>query len=71
MGKEQSKIENPKANVVNEVEVTETNDSPSLQFLLWIIIVLMSLQIGLKIYLLHKKSLKRRYLTRATDLAQI
>lgn len=71
MGKEQSKIENPKANVVNEVEVTETKDSTSLQLLLWIIIMLLILQVGLKIFLLHKKSLKRRYMTRAASMAQI
>lgn len=71
MGKEQSKIVNPKANVVNEVEVVENNTSGSLPFLLWIIIILLSIQIGLKVFLLHKKSLKRRYMARAMSMDKI
>lgn len=71
MGKEQSKIENPKANVVNEVDIIENKESTSVPYLLWIIISLLVMQVAIKIFLLHKKSLKRKYMTRAASLAQI
>lgn len=68
---ENSKILNPKANVVNEVEVVEKQDSSILQLQLWIIIFFIGIQLGLKLFLLHKKSLKRKYLNRAASVAEI
>lgn len=71
MGNEESKIQDPKANVINEVEVVDKQDSNSLQLQLWIIIFLITIQIGLKLFLLHKKSLKRRYMNRAASMAEV
>lgn len=68
---EQSKIVNPKANIVNEIDVAEKQDSTITQIQLWIIIFLIAMQVGLKLFLLHKKSLKRKYMNRAASLAEV
>lgn len=69
MGKEQSKIEKPVANVINEVEAPREINSYDKYFI--IIIILLVCHLLIKLYTWHKKTLKKQYLTRAASLAQI
>lgn len=72
MGGKESKIENPNANVVNNIEIIDhTSQLDSLWYLLLISTVLCAVNLLLKIYLLHKRSLRKRYVSRANDLEKI
>lgn len=72
MGKQQSKIVNPNANVINNVEIVDhTAQIDSLWYLLLILIVLCAVNLLLKVYLLHKRSIKKRYMSRANELDKI
>lgn len=59
MGGQKSKIVNPKANVINEVEIVEADSS--IKIYLIIIIGIMALQFATTIYQLHKRSIKKSY----------
>lgn len=62
MGSQPSKIVDPKANVVNELEI-QTN-VPKLAFietLLTIITIISCVTFVLRIYAMHNKKLKKRY----------
>lgn len=63
MGKPNSKIEKPSANVINEVEVVQNRnpDQSAIQLYLLIITVCVSLNFLLKLYSLHSKRLKKKY----------
>ena len=68
MGKHQSKIDNPNANIINEVEMVQpTNDN----MYLIIITVLLSAQLAIQVYQLHKKALLKRYLNAASVANQL
>lgn len=72
MGKPLSKIENPSANVVNEVEVVQGNVNLELiEFCLIIITLLISLNSVLRVYALHNNRLKKKYTSRANDLDRV
>lgn len=72
MGKPQSKIVNPNANVINNVEIVDhTAHIDSLWYLLLILTVLCAVNLLLKVYLMHKRSIKKRYMSRGNDLDKI
>lgn len=63
MGKPNSKLENPNANVINEVEIEQDRspDQSTIQLYLLIITVCVCLNFFLKVYSLHNKRLKKKY----------
>lgn len=70
MGGHESKIKNPSANVINDIVIKV--EIPILYLI--IIICLLSIQILITLYQLHKRSLKKSYTrsaSRATDLDKI
>lgn len=72
MGKTQSKVEKPNANVINNVKIVDhTQEINSLWLLLLILIILSTINLLIKIYQLHKKSLKKKYSSRADNLDKI
>lgn len=72
MGKPQSKIEKPNANVVNNVEIIDHKDEiNSLWTLTLILIIIAAVNLLLKIYVLHKRSIKKKYISRANDLDKV
>lgn len=72
MGKEQSKIEKPNANVVTNLEIVDhTQEINSLWILTLILTIITALNLLLKIYLLHKRSLRKQYMSRANDLDKV
>lgn len=72
MGHRNSKISNPTANVVNNVEIVDhTTQIDSLWYILLISTVLSAVNLLLKLYLLHKRSLRKRYASRGDNLDKI
>lgn len=72
MGGKQTKFKDSQANVVNNVEVIDhTTQLDSLWYLLLISAVVNVINLILKLYLLHKRSLKKRYASRGNDLDKI
>lgn len=72
MGGKESKIDNPNANVVNNVEIIDhTTQLNSLWYLVLILTLLSAAHLLLKLYLLHKRSLRKRYASRGNDLEKI
>lgn len=69
MGKQESKLERPSANVINEVEVNE--QIVNYEVYLIIITVLLAAHLAIKLYSWHKKTLKKTYMARAASVAQI
>ena len=65
MGGQMSRIEKPTANVINEVQVIETE---SMKTYLIIIIVKLAVQLLSTLYQLHKRFLRKSY-TRTASLA--
>ncbi|KAH8283390.1 hypothetical protein KR054_008070 [Drosophila jambulina] len=66
MGGKQSKADDNTANVVNTLEVVDTTPHLNAQYMLLLILVIISaLNLALKLYLLHKRSLKKTYMSRA------
>ncbi|KAH8409638.1 hypothetical protein KR215_004885, partial [Drosophila sulfurigaster] len=69
MGGTQSKADDNTANVVNTVEIVDTTPHlNSLYVLLLILVIISAFNLVLKIYLLHKRSLRKTYMSRANDL---
>lgn len=64
MGGHESKLENPNANVINEITVEVK--FPAVYFI--IIITILALQFLTTVYQLHKRSLRKSYV-RAASLA--
>lgn len=64
MGGKESKVENPNANVINEITVEV--EFPVIYFI--IIIVILAMQLLTTVYQLHKRSLRKNY-TRAASIA--
>lgn len=72
MGARKSKIVNPTANVINEVEVgTNVPDLMLIETLLIVIAVISTLNFVFKVYAMHSRKLKKKYQSRATDLDKI
>lgn len=72
MGGKQSKITDPAANIVNEIEVNqEMANFALIETTLVIISVLMCLSVALKLYSMHNKMLKRKYLNRINSVEKI
>lgn len=72
MGKPQSKVVNPNANVVNEVVVeNNTPDLDTIELYLLLITIILSINFALGIYAMHYKRLKKKYYSRANDLDKI
>lgn len=69
MGKTLSKVDKPNANVVNEVVV---NTGLNLVEICLIIITVITLLIlALKLYAMHNKKLKKKYMSRSNELDKI
>ncbi|KAH8236863.1 hypothetical protein KR032_010223, partial [Drosophila birchii] len=69
MGGKQSKADDNSANVVNTIEVVDTTPQlNALYVLLLILVIISALNLALKIYILHKRSLRKIYMSRANDL---
>lgn len=72
MGGRQSKITEPTANLFNEIEITqEAPNSAIVEVTLIMITVLLGLNLALKIYGMHIRRLKRRYLNRMNSVEKI
>lgn len=72
MGKTESKLEKPNANVVNNLEIIDHREQiNSLWILLLILIIITAVNLIMKLYILHKRSLRKRYASRATDLDKV
>lgn len=72
MGKTESKIENPNANVVNKVEIVDhSKEINSLWVLTLILVIIAATNLLLKIYIFHKRSLRKKYTSRANDLDKV
>lgn len=72
MGAQKSKIEKPNANVINNLEIIDhTTQLDSIWYLLLIITVISVANLSIRIYLLHKRSLRKRYISRANELDKI
>lgn len=72
MGGKESKIDNPTANVINEVEVMENRvDLHTIELCLIIMTILIALNSILKAYAFHNKRLKKKYISRANDLDKV
>lgn len=72
MGGKNAKFENPKANIINNVEVIDhTSELNSLWYLLLISVAISAVSLLLKIYILHKRSLKKAYISRANNIEKI
>lgn len=72
MGKEQSKIANPKANVINEV-VVEQKDNGFEQIKLYLLIIaaVAVIELALKLYGMHNKRIKKRYTGQVNEIERI
>lgn len=66
MGGQESKIDRPNANVINEVKIVEVEASTKIYLI--IIIAIMVLQFMTTLYQLHKKAIKKNY-ARSISLA--
>lgn len=72
MCKTQTKLDRPTANVINEVEILQDKINLNrIEICLIIITVLIGLNFLLRIYTLHNKRLKKKYLSKANDLDKI
>lgn len=59
MGGQESKLDRPNANVINNVKIVEVEASTKIYLI--IIIAIMFLQLATHLYQLHKKSIKKSY----------
>lgn len=72
MGKPNSKVENPNANVVNEVVIQDNkSELDTIKLYLLLITIILSINFALGIYAMHNKRLKKKYYSRANDLDKI
>lgn len=72
MGGSESKIEDPNANVVNNIEIVDhTQHLNAIWYLVLITLIISSLNLFLALYKLHKRSLRKKYMSRANDLQKI
>lgn len=72
MGKQQSKLVRPNANVINEVKVVERELSLfQIEICLILITIFLGLSFALKIYSMHNKILKKKYILRANSMDRV
>ena len=72
MGGATSKAKDNTANALNVIEVMDTTPHLEAQIILLSLLVAIStLNLLIKIYLLHKRTLRKRYLSRANDLNKV
>lgn len=72
MGRPHSKVENPNANVVNEVIIdNDMTDLYEIKIYILLVAIIAILNLALKVYAMHNKRLKKKYVSRATDLDKI
>lgn len=72
MGGNPTKLSNPKGNVINNVEIVDhTSQIDSVWSLMLVSVVLQALSLLIKLYQLHKRSLRKKYESRATELDKI
>lgn len=72
MGQEQSKIVKPNANVVNEVKVVEREVNLfKVELYLVLLTAFVCLNFALKVYAMHNKILKKKYLAKASNQVQV
>ena len=68
----QSKLNRPTANVINEIEVgQEKINLNKIEICLLIITILIGLNFVLRIYNMHTRRLRKRYISRANDLDKV
>lgn len=68
MGTENSKLERPNANVINEVNVAEDPVNLSqIKICLTILTILACLSFALKLYSMHNRILKKKYLSQGNS----
>lgn len=72
MGNQEAKLTNPKANVVNEVVVEQKdNGFEQMKIYLLIITVILAIELALKLYRMHTKGLKKRYIGQVSEIERI
>lgn len=72
MGGQKSKVADSPANVINNVEIVDhTSQIDSLYYVMIVLTTISAINLALKMYLLHKRSLKKQYLSRGNDLDKI
>lgn len=66
MGGQNTKIKDPKANVINEVEIQAPQvNIKNIELMLVVITIAILANICIKLYVMHKKSLKREFKCKA------
>lgn len=69
MGNRSTKIQDPKANVINEIEIDQKQvNTERMEICLVIITIFTVLTFALRVYAIHNKNLKKRYMSRANNL---
>lgn len=72
MGTKQSKIRDPNANVINNIEVVDhTSHLNAIWDLVMATLIISLLHLVITLYLMHKRSLRKRYSSRADNLDKI
>lgn len=72
MGKTESKLEKPNANVINEVEIKEDKiNIQTIEICMVIITIVSLMNLVIHLYALHNKKLKKKYLSMANQLDKI
>lgn len=72
MGQRSTKIDRANANVINEIEVGHNEvNLETIEVCLVIITILAILNVGLSIYSMHNRKLKKKYMSRANNLDKI
>lgn len=73
MGNRETKIVDPKANVINEVIVEQKNNNgiDQIKLYLLIITVILGIELVLKLYKMHNKRIKKRYIGQINEVERI
>lgn len=72
MGRPHSKVENANANVLNEVVIDNNNqDLFEIKIYILLVAIITVLNLAFKIYAMHNKKLKKKYISRANELDKI
>lgn len=68
MCKSQTTFDRPKANVVNEVKITEEHPNlGTIEIYLLIITIVIVINFLIRMYQMHKKNIKKQYLSKANE----
>lgn len=72
MGSQETKLANPKANVINEVVLDQKeNGWEEIKIYLIIITVVAIIELALKVYRMHNKRIKKRYIGQTNEVERI